>query len=119
PEYFMYSEDADLCRRIRNAGYDVYHLPRWQVLHRHGTSARRRPEFAFRRLYRSMLIYTRKHLPGWSGRALRAAVLLDMALRLPVYLLNGNGERLSSLRRVLAMYSANDPTLFPDEAPRG
>lgn len=109
PEYFMYSEDADWCRRIRDAGFVALHAPQWTIVHHHGTSARRRPEFAFLRLYRSMLLYTRKHQPGMQGRLTRAAVIGDMALRLPIYALGGNRARLRSAREVLRMYWRNDP----------
>lgn len=112
PEYFMYSEDADWCRRVRDAGLEVVHLPRVSVLHRHGTSARRRPEFAFRRLYRSLLLYVNKHLPGPRGVLLRAAVVVDMLLRLPVHALSGNTRRLESVRLVLKAYVRNDGELF-------
>lgn len=109
PEYFMYSEDADWCRRIRDAGFAVVHAPRWAIVHHHGTSARRRPEFTFLRLYRSLLLYTRKHQPGLQGWLTRAAVMGDMALRLPIYALGGNRPRVRSARTVLRMYWTNDP----------
>ncbi|MBX3730116.1 MAG: glycosyltransferase family 2 protein [Candidatus Sumerlaeia bacterium] len=117
--YFMYSEDADWCRRIRDAGFAVVHLPRWSMVHHHGTSARRRPEFAFRRLYRSMLMYANKHLGVAGARALRAAILADMALRRPIYTLTGNAARLESVRLVMRAYRSNRPTLIvePDAEP--
>ena len=31
--FFMYSEEADLCRRVRDAGWDVRHLPVMRILH--------------------------------------------------------------------------------------
>lgn len=109
PDYFMYSEDADWCRRIWEAGFEVVHLPRLSVIHHQGTSARRRPEFTFRRLYRSLLMYARKHLTGFAGTALRGAVLADLALRIPIYTLHGNRDRLESLRQVFSMYWNNNP----------
>lgn len=114
PAYFMYSEDADWCRRIRDAGYAVLHLPRWSLVHHHGTSARRRPEFTFRRLYRSLLMYGRKHHGSAGLAALRGAVIADMMLRLPIYALQGDGARLESARLVIRMFAANDPALGGD-----
>lgn len=37
-KYFMYYEDLDLCRQVRNAGKDIYYYPEFKVIHRHGLS---------------------------------------------------------------------------------
>ncbi|MCB2155425.1 glycosyltransferase family 2 protein [bacterium] len=118
PTYFMYGEDVDWCRRIRDAGYRIAHLPQWRIVHHHGTSSRHSPEFAFRRLYRSLLMYMHKHLHGVPAKALRYAVVLDMLMRLPIHMLGRESERLESVRRVLAMYRYNNPTLYPEDRPR-
>ncbi len=114
PEYFMYSEDADWCRRIRDEGYAVVHLPGVSLTHHHGTSARRRAEFTFRRLYRSLLMYSGKHLGPMAGLLLRIVVIADLIIRVPVYALTGHFRRLESIRRVLAMFVVNDPGRFPE-----
>ena len=31
--YFMYSEETDLCRRIKTAGWEIRHLPQMTILH--------------------------------------------------------------------------------------
>ncbi|HEV8045302.1 MAG TPA: glycosyltransferase family 2 protein [Rubrobacter sp.] len=80
--FFMYFEDADLCRRAREAGWLVYYLPDVEVLHHTGASSRARPR-AIWRLHKSAFLYHRKHgahgplnlysllvLLGLSGRAL-------------------------------------------------
>jgi len=38
PEYFMYWEDVDLCKRARAAGYKVVSLPEYQAVHKRGAS---------------------------------------------------------------------------------
>jgi N-acetylglucosaminyl-diphospho-decaprenol L-rhamnosyltransferase len=89
--FFMYFEDADLCRRAREAGWSVYYLPQIEVTHGAGGSTRSRPR-AIWRLHRSAFLYHRKHgahgplnlysllvLLGLSGRAL--AKLLARWLR--------------------------------------
>ncbi|MDX1972192.1 MAG: glycosyltransferase family 2 protein [Candidatus Sumerlaeia bacterium] len=106
-EYFMYCEDSDYCRRLRRAGYSVVFDPRVHLVHHHGTSARRRPEFTFRRLYKSQLRYAGKHLGRWGGAGLRGAVLLDFLMRLPIYLLQGDRERLESARMVIRAFWLN------------
>jgi N-acetylglucosaminyl-diphospho-decaprenol L-rhamnosyltransferase len=58
--FFMYFEDADLCRRARGAGWSVYYLPEVEVVHRAGGSSRSRLR-AIWRLHRSAFLYHRKH----------------------------------------------------------
>jgi N-acetylglucosaminyl-diphospho-decaprenol L-rhamnosyltransferase len=80
--FFMYFEDADLCRRAREAGWLVYYLPQIEVFHHSGASSRNRPR-AIWDLHKSAFLYHRKHSPhgplglyslltlvGLAGRAL-------------------------------------------------
>ena len=60
--FFMYFEDADLCRRAREAGWLVYYLPQIEVLHHTGASTRARPR-AIWNLHKSAFLYHRKHGP--------------------------------------------------------
>ncbi len=112
PEYFMYSEDSDYCRRIRNKGMQVIYDPRVHMVHHHGTTARRRAEFTFRRLYKSLLRYSSKHHSKWECLALRTAVMVDFLLRLPVYALGSDKERFRSAVMILKAYSMNSTALI-------
>ena len=60
--FFMYFEDADLCRRARKAGWLVYYLPQVKVVHHTGGSSRSRPRAIFN-LHKSAFLYHRKHGP--------------------------------------------------------
>lgn len=57
--YFMYFEDLDYCRRVRNMGLKVYYLPGAEVIHYHGASGKNivKPAFQWRRLIPSSKIY--------------------------------------------------------------
>ena len=80
--FFMYFEDADLCRRAREAGWLVYFLPQVEVFHHGGASSQSRSR-AIWDLHKSAFLYHRKHgrhgpfglysfltLAGLTGRAL-------------------------------------------------
>ncbi len=60
--FFMYFEDADLCRRAREAGWLVYYLPQVKVLHHTGASSRSKPRAVWN-LHKSAFLYHRKHGP--------------------------------------------------------
>lgn len=62
PRFFMYFEDADLCRRARAAGWRVLYLPRVTVVHQAGGSSRSSVRAVWR-LHKSAFLYHRKHGP--------------------------------------------------------
>lgn len=82
--YFLFIEDVDWCRRIRDAGLEVVYVPEAEVTHRIGASRGPVPPRVLWERHRSMLRYVRKHF-GWprglvslvgAGLALRAAVTI-------------------------------------------
>jgi len=58
--FFMYFEDADLCRRARETGWSVYYVPEIEVVHHAGGSSVSRLR-AIWDLHRSAFLYHRKH----------------------------------------------------------
>lgn len=70
PRFFMYSEEVDLCRRIKKAGYQVWYWPAIQVIHIGGESSRQVKNLELSSSgctqlvlwrMRSTLLYYRKH----------------------------------------------------------
>lgn len=47
PNYFMYAEDADLCFKVRQAGWKTYYLSAPSVVHHGGQSSDKKPESNF------------------------------------------------------------------------
>lgn len=80
-QFFMFSEEVDLCLRAHQAGWDIIHLPRVQVVHVGGgsteTSARR-----LGMLYRAKLQYFAKHLGPGSRLALHLAMWLSIWIKI-------------------------------------
>lgn len=73
--FFIYTEEIDLCRRITTAGWRIYWLPVAAVVHYGGQSTRQIASQMFIELYRSKLQYFRKH-NGWLGGFLYKLILL-------------------------------------------
>jgi N-acetylglucosaminyl-diphospho-decaprenol L-rhamnosyltransferase len=73
-EYFIYSEEVDLCHRVAIAGWELYWVPQGEVIHLGGQSTRQVSEAMFLRLYQAKLIYFRKQ----HGR--RQALLYKMII---------------------------------------
>lgn len=63
-EYFIYSEEVDLCHRLQKAGWKLHWVPQAQVVHHGGQSTQQVAAEMFLRLYQGKIIYFRKHY-GW------------------------------------------------------
>ena len=75
--YFLYEEDADLCRRVRAAGFEVVFTPAAVARHALGRSMARAPERARLEYQRSHLRYYRTH----RGLVPNAVLRVLLALR--------------------------------------
>ncbi|HWU77952.1 MAG TPA: glycosyltransferase family 2 protein [Rhodanobacter sp.] len=62
--YFLHCEDLDLCRRVRNMGYQVLLAGNIRVLHGKGSSSRHRPVFVSRHKHYGMWRWFRNHDPA-------------------------------------------------------
>jgi N-acetylglucosaminyl-diphospho-decaprenol L-rhamnosyltransferase len=77
--FFLYEEDADLCRRARAAGWKVLFTPAAEAVHQVGRSMARAPLRAAFEYQRSHLLYYRRHNGAASRLALRALIALRAA----------------------------------------
>lgn len=73
-EFFMYGEDLDLCRRLREAGHPGRYVPAARVLHVKGESTRQRSGQMLVEFHRAMWVYYRKHEAPSRPAAVNAAV---------------------------------------------
>jgi GT2 family glycosyltransferase len=72
--FFLYEEDADLCLRLRRAGWGVVFTPAATVVHHLGRSMQADPGRARLEYHRSHLRYYRKHNGPILTAALRAFI---------------------------------------------
>jgi GT2 family glycosyltransferase len=108
--FFMYSEEVDLCRRIRDGGWRIVYLPSAVVVHHEGKSSEQAPAARDMNFHESRFRYYAKHHGPVLSTALRVAILGHflfltgeelgkLALRHRVEL---RRQRLANLRQVLA-----------------
>lgn len=76
--YFLYWEDADLCRRLRAHGYAVRYAPMATAVHRVGHSSRTARRSSIRAFHESAYLYYATHVaPGaFNPKRIVARVLL-------------------------------------------
>jgi GT2 family glycosyltransferase len=109
--YFMYSDETDLCRRIKLAGWEVRHLPRMTIIHHEG-KAGVKPSIESLNAY-TRIMYARKYFSPAHRVAYTGAVLMRHSLR-SVYA--GSGElgrkRREASRRVVATLLGRAPVPY-------
>jgi len=79
--YFLYWEDADLCRRLRTAGCTTRYVPRARVKHPGGTSAKTASRLAIRAFHESAYRYYATHVVRSAGNPLRVFAKVALGLR--------------------------------------
>lgn len=77
--YFLFSEETDLCLRLRRAGWEIVHLPQATIVHHHRPGADRPDVLAH--ASRSRLRYAGRHLGPVRRAAYLAGCALGLALR--------------------------------------
>lgn len=78
--FFLYWEDADLCRRVKAAGWRIAYYPGASLVHFTGKSSDTHPYYATYHFHRSCYYLYRKHARGLKG-LLAPLVFSGLALR--------------------------------------
>jgi N-acetylglucosaminyl-diphospho-decaprenol L-rhamnosyltransferase len=95
--FFFYSEEVDLCLRIKRAGWEIRHLPQLTIVH-HGGSTESSPRMEAQMAYaRSQ--YAAKHFGPVRRRAFVAAIALRHLLRWAAFSLRGSDKRRAEAHR--------------------
>ncbi|MBN1933985.1 MAG: glycosyltransferase family 2 protein [Anaerolineae bacterium] len=69
--YFMYSEELDWQKRIRQAGWRVVYLPQAEVIHYEGKSSEQVAAFRDIRFQKSKILYFKRHHGKFVGEMIR------------------------------------------------
>jgi GT2 family glycosyltransferase len=79
--YFLYWEDADLCRRLRNNGHSIRYVAGARVVHSVGVSSRSARSLATNAFHQSAYRYYATHVASGALSRAVAWVLLDVRRR--------------------------------------
>lgn len=101
--FFLYEEDADLCRRVRAAGWRVLFTPQAEVVHQLGRSMARAAGRARLEYHRSHLRYYRKHNGRAASAGLRALLLARGAGGWLRAVVRGDADSRSEAARLVAL----------------
>ena len=81
PAFFVYSDEVDFCKRLRDAGWSVLWVPGARVVHHEQLSTGPVPERRIVELSRNRDRYMRKHHSPGAARAVRWLTAFTYALR--------------------------------------
>ena len=91
--FFMYSEETDLCRRIKTAGWQIRHLPSMTIRH-YGADVPMKPSLESLQFH-SRIAYARKHFSRLHRALHFGVIVLALSLR-SVY--PGRGDQIRRKR---------------------
>jgi GT2 family glycosyltransferase len=74
-KFFMYFEESDLCKRVRNEGYKILYTPYVSLIHIRGYSVNKISNKMAVEYRRSQIYYYHKHRPIWEILILRIYLL--------------------------------------------
>ena len=83
-QFFMYSEDYDLCYRLRKGNWKLYWVPWSEVVHFGGQSTKQVAAEMFLHLYRSKMICMRKHYGRLAAILYKLILIFSAVFRLIV-----------------------------------
>ncbi|MDB5034968.1 MAG: glycosyl transferase family 2 [Chlorobi bacterium] len=89
PDFFMYFEEPDLCRRVNLRGFRARYTPSARVIHLISQSSRSRMWWTHKTLRGSRMVYARKHMSAAERVALWGIVHVGTAIRIIIYPLIG------------------------------
>ena len=92
--FFIYSEETDLCYRIKQAGWEIRHLPGMTIVH-HADKAGINPKMEAQNAY-TRLQYARKHLSPAHRVLYMGGILFRYVLRAAI---RGRDKEASAARR--------------------
>jgi hypothetical protein len=97
--FFMYSEEIDLCKRVKMAGWQIVYLPDAKVIHYIGQSSDQ--VVAARHLYfqTSKVHYFRKHHGRFKAALIRGFLLLSYLWQIGLESIKGLLGSKRSMRR--------------------
>jgi GT2 family glycosyltransferase len=85
--FFMYFEETDFCQRTWKEGFEVHYAPVSTFAHHAGASAKKARKRTFLAFRRSQVRYMRLHRGFWAALMMRLAMILFLAIRIPVWAL--------------------------------
>jgi len=82
-DYFMYTEDTDLCYQVKKLGWEIEYNPKWSIKHYGGASSS--TEYSILSEYQSIKRFYKKHYSNWQMPILRIILKIGAMGRMVLF----------------------------------
>jgi N-acetylglucosaminyl-diphospho-decaprenol L-rhamnosyltransferase len=89
PQFSLYMEEIDLCKRMKEAGWEIFYLPEARFIHHAGGSTSQDWERSQKEYFQNVLRYFRKHFSESEMRRFLFLLPLALIIRATVSLVRG------------------------------
>jgi GT2 family glycosyltransferase len=96
---FMYTEDMELCYRVKKAGYKIYYVPSSTVRHEGQGSSDR--SFAVINIYKGIKYFYKKHRSSPAYILVRILLLIKASLAIIIGFMTGNKKLVTTYIQAL------------------
>lgn len=83
-QFFMFSEEVDLCRRIRQKGWDIRWLPTARVTHHGERSVRQLSDAMFLELFKNKVKFLRKSQGACAARIFKGVLWITAIIKIGI-----------------------------------
>lgn len=84
-DYFMFSEEVDLCKRVSNLGLKIIYCPRLYLHHLGSISGKKNYSMYTIRTYSSRNIFISKHYPSFKKYLMRSLLRLELISQIIIW----------------------------------
>ncbi len=100
--YFMYTEEVEWCKRIKEAGFKIFYTPYIKAIHLGRASSKFDTSLSLTKELEGVLYYFQKHYPSYLFWA-RINIFLGTLLRLVAFYLLGEKKKAFIYKKALAI----------------
>ena len=108
----LYSEEVEWCHRIRQAGWNIYHLPQAKVIHYGSQTMNRAPLHKLEKLYEKKALFFRKHYGSRAVWTFKVALLVSSAAKMLGWMLAYPVRRQAAAAKIMAHRHVMTRALF-------
>ena len=111
--FFMYSEEVDLCKRVKNNGGRVVYCPKVEIVHKGSVGSKKNYYFFTKTSYESKLYFIKKHFRGFRLVVFLLLFFLQIFTQLIFWIIILPFSKSKAIGKVKGFWDVLKSLLFP------
>lgn len=103
-DYFMFSEEVDLCKRVSNNGFKIVYYPKYSIYHIGSVSGKKDYKLYTIRTYSSKYIYLSKHYKSLYKFLMKSMLFVQLFSQMMIWLILFPMNRQKSKQKISAFF---------------